>query len=190
MHFSGHLWQTLYRCLCTGITIGVLSIRTTEISPLIADRNPHPDSILWRSEYNHKNSKADILGNQLKYWGRRGIHYHQFLEEGDNTLNLQLAELYRNCILHGGFDPETWLKRYVEVMLTPGWHRDTYAEEYHRAFFDNYSNGKSLFSCGISDYHIGGLSLIPALLASMEALDDTDSSEQLEKSSQPCKTDS
>ena len=104
------------------------------------------------------------------------------MEEGDNTLNLQLAaELYRNYILHGGFDPEIWLKRYVEVMLTPGWHRDTYAEEYHRAFFDNYSNGKSLLSCGISDYHIGGLSLIPALLASMEALDDTDSSDQLEK---------
>ena len=32
-------------------------------------RNPHPDSILWRSEYSPKNSKADILGNQLKYWG-------------------------------------------------------------------------------------------------------------------------
>ena len=75
-------------------------------------RNPHPDSILWRSEYRPNNSKADILGNQLKYWGTRGIHYHQFLEEGDNTLNLQLAaELYRNCILHGGFDPETWLIR-------------------------------------------------------------------------------
>ena len=128
-------------------------------------KNPHPDSILWRSEFKPRNPKADILRNQLKFWGRRGIHYHQFLEAGDNTLNLQLAaELYRNCILHGGFEPETWLKRYVEVMLTPGWHQDTYAEEYHRAFFDNYSNGKSLLTCGISDYHIGGLSLIPALL--------------------------
>jgi len=145
-------------------------------------KNPHPDSILWRSEFKPKNSKANILRNQLKYWGRRGIHYHQFLEAGDNTLNLQLAaELYRNCILHGGFEPQTWLKRYAEVMLTPGWHQDTYAEEYHRAFFDNYSNGKSLLSCGISDYHIGGLSLIPALLASMEALDLNDSSDQLEK---------
>src|SRR5210317_774681 len=65
-------------------------------------KNPHPDSILWRSKYTPRSPKADILGNQAKYWGQRGIHYHQFLEEGDNTLNLQLAaELYRSTILNG-----------------------------------------------------------------------------------------
>ena len=38
-----------------------------------------------------------------------------------------------------------------------------------------------MLSCGISDYHIGGLSLIPALLASLEALDQNDSAYQLDK---------
>ena len=140
----------------------------------------HPDSILWRSSYRPLNSKADILGRQAKYWGQKGVHYHQFLESGDNTLNLQLAsELYRDSIINGGFDPETWLKRYAHVMLTPDWHLDTYAEEYHRAFFTNYAKGKPLQSCGIPDYHIGGLSYIPALLAAMEAIDQIEPSEQL-----------
>ena len=70
-------------------------------------------------------------------------------------------------------------KRYVEVMLW-GWHQDTYVEEYHRSFFNNYASGKPLLSCGIPDYHIGGLSQIPALLASMEALDQNEPSAQLE----------
>lgn len=142
----------------------------------------HPDSILWRSSYNPLNPKADILGRQATYWGKRGVHYHQFLETGENTLNLQLgAELYRDSIINGGFDPETWLKRYTQIMLTPDWHQDTYAEEYHRAFFTNYAKGRSLQSCGISDFHIGGLSFVPALLASMEAIDQNDLSLQLEK---------
>lgn len=142
----------------------------------------HPDSILWRSSYIPHGPKADILGAQTKYWGHRGIHYHQFLEAGDNTLNLQLAaELYRETIINGDFDPETWLNRYAQVMLTPGWHQDTYAEEYHRAFFTNYSKGKPLHSCGIPDYHIGGLSQVPALLAGMEAVVEIQPSEQIEK---------
>ena len=141
----------------------------------------HPDSILWRSQFSPINHKADILGKQAKYWGQKGIHYHQFLDAGDNTLNLQLAaELYRDTIINGSFEKEKWLKRYFQVMLTPEWHNDTYAEEYHRAFFNNYAKGKQLQSCGISDYHIGGLSMIPALLASMEAIDQNDPSDQLE----------
>ena len=59
-------------------------------------------------------------------------------------------------------------------MTTTGWHNDTYVEEYHRSFFNNYQSGKNLSSCGISDFHIGGLSLIPALLAGLEALDIED----------------
>ena len=62
----------------------------------------------------------------------------------------------------------------------PRWHQDTYVEEYHRSFFNNYASGKPLLSCGIPDYHIGGLSQIPALLASMEALDQNEPSAQLE----------
>ena len=138
-------------------------------------KNPHPDSILWRSKYETTNKKDDILHEQSKYWGQKGIHYHQFLKAGENSLNLKLAcELYRTIIKCGEFNIQVWLERYTEVMLTPGWHRDTYAEEYHRAFFKNYARGKKLSNCGIKDIHIGGLSLVPALLAGLEALDKTE----------------
>ena len=134
-------------------------------------RSPHPDSILWRSTYDPIGPKADILKNQAKYWGQRGVHYHQFLQAGENTLNLKLSvELYRWIILRGEFNLNAWLRRYAQVMLTPDWHNDTYAEEYHRKFFTNYARGKALDSCGSEDLHIGALSLIPGLLAGLEAL--------------------
>ena len=138
-------------------------------------KSPHPDSILWRSTYTSKGEKDNILENQIKYWGIKGIHYHQLLRAGENTLNLKLAcELYKTIIKNGEFNLNDWLTRYAEVMTTPGWHNDTYVEEYHRSFFNNYQSGKNLSSCGISDFHIGGLSLIPALLAGLEALDIED----------------
>ena len=59
-------------------------------------------------------------------------------------------------------------------MLTPGWHNDTYIEEYHRAFFQNYGKGKPLRSCGVKDFHIGSLSLLPGLLAGLEAIEQTE----------------
>ena len=50
-----------------------------DFSDYCKPKNIHPDSILWRSKYIPRSPKADILGNQAKYWGQRGIHYHQFL---------------------------------------------------------------------------------------------------------------
>lgn len=133
-------------------------------------RNPHADSILWRSKYQPVNERGDILRDQAVYWGRRGVHYHQFLAAGENTLNFQLArELFRWVVARGGYDPHAWLDRYVECMLTPGWHRDTYVEEYHRAFFTAYAQGKPVERCGIADVHIGGLAQVPALCAALAA---------------------
>lgn len=127
-------------------------------------RNPHPDSILWRSSYQPVNESGNILHHHAEYWGKRGIHYHQFLQAGENTLNFQLArELVRWGEERGGYDPDEWLKRYVDVMRTPGWHRDTCVEEVHRGFFTHVSNGKVLRKCAIRDEHIGGLSQVPAL---------------------------
>ena len=152
-----------------------------EITGYLNPKNTHPDSILWRSVYNPSSANADILHGQKKYWGQRNIHYHQHLRAGENTLNLQLAaELYRHVILTGDFKVEHWLQRYVQVMLTPGWHNDTYAEEYHRSFFTKYSTGKSLLSCGAKDYHIGALSMIPALLAGLEAVGKTGNAHQMD----------
>lgn len=136
-----------------------------------APKNPHPGSILWRSEYRALNEKGDILRDQAAFWGCHGVHYHQFLKPGENTLNFKLArELFTFVRQHGGYDPDAWLERYIGRMLERGWHRDTYVEEYHRAFFTRYSQGKPPRKCGISDEHIGGLATVPALCAALEGV--------------------
>ena len=134
-------------------------------------RNPHPDSILWRSRYHPINELADILHDQAYFWGQKGVHYHQFLEAGENTLNYQLAiELYRWIILRGGYNSREWLEHYIEVMQTSGWHDDTYVEEVHRNFFTQYARGNKPMNCAVKDPHIGALSQVPALIAGLDAL--------------------
>jgi len=138
------------------------------LSEYTEPRNPHPDSILWRSHYKPNSEEADILHDQAKYWGQRGIHYHQFLKAGESTVNLKLAvELYLLISRSGVYDTQAWLERYIELMRTPGWHGDTYVEEYHRGFFERLANGKSPEKCGIRDEHIGGLSQVPALVSAL-----------------------
>jgi len=135
-----------------------------EITGYLAPKNPHSGSILWRSQYTALNEKGEILHDQAAYWGQRDIHYHQFLNAGENTLNFQLAdELVRLCEVAGGYDPDAWLTHYIEFMLTPGNHRDTYVEEYHRGFFTRYAQSKPPRKCAIQDEHIGGLAQVPAL---------------------------
>jgi ADP-ribosylglycohydrolase len=129
-------------------------------------RNPHADSILWRSEYTPLNERGDILREQAQYWGQRGIHYHQFLRAGENTLNLQLAKvLAESLITKGRYDADDYLARYIAFMLTPGQHRDSYVEEYHRKFFTAYARGTAPRKCAGSDIHIGGLAHVGVLCA-------------------------
>lgn len=136
----------------------------------VAPKSPHADSILWRSKYEPLNERGDILREQAQYWGRRGVHYHQFLAAGENTLNFQLSvELFRFLREHGKYDMELWLERYIEFMLTPGKHRDTYVEEYHRGFFTNLARGKKPENCAVDDVHIGGLAQVPALIGAVGA---------------------
>ena len=66
------------------------------VTGYLAPKDPHPDSILWRSAYTPVNKKADILHDQARFWGRPGVHYHQFLQAGENTLNLKLCTLLLN----------------------------------------------------------------------------------------------
>jgi len=135
--------------------------RVTELS---APRNPHADSILWRSSYAAPNEKGEILHDQAKYWGRRGVHYHQFLRAGENTLNMQLAlELLSSLRQCGGYDRGDYTRRYVDFLTVPGRHRDTYLEECHRNFFTKYARGKQPEDCGGEDIHIGGLAHVPLL---------------------------
>jgi len=136
------------------------------VRDFVAPKNPHADSILWRSEYTPLNERGDILHDQARHWGQRGIHYHQFLQAGENTLNLQLAKvLIDSLIERGGYDADDYLQRYIHFMLTPGQHRDTYVEEYHRKFFTAYARGTALRKCAGSDIHIGGLAHVGVLCA-------------------------
>ncbi len=138
------------------------------VDHFIAPRNPHPDSILHRSSYTAPTPETDILHDQAKFWGVRGIHYHQQLQAGENTLNFQLARtLYRQVHTAGRYDAQAWLRLYVDCMRLPNWHKDTYVEEYHRAFFMNLARGRKLENCGIADVHIGGLAPVPALFAAL-----------------------
>jgi ADP-ribosylglycohydrolase len=132
----------------------------------VVPRNPHPDSILWRSTYTPLSERGDILHEQAQYWGQRGIHYHQFLRAGENTLNLQLGRvLIESLIALGRYDAGDYLQRYLDFMLTPGRHRDTYVEECHRKFFTAYARGGAPRKCGGSDIHIGGLAHVGVLCA-------------------------
>lgn len=132
----------------------------------LAPRNPHPDSILWRSSYQALNERGDILHEQAQYWGQRGIHYHQFLHAGENTLNLQLGQvLMESLVARGGYDADDYLARYIDFLLTPGSHRDTYVEECHRKFFASYSRGTAPRKCAGGDIHIGGLAHVGVLAA-------------------------
>ena len=139
------------------------------ISGYLAPKNPHPDSILWRSAYTPINAKGEILHDQAIYWGQRGIHYHQFLQAGENTLNFQLSRiLHDQTLRQGHYDADAWLETYIDLMLTPGRHRDTYVEEYHRHFFTNYARGRKPGACGCQDVHIGGLVPVPALFDALD----------------------
>jgi len=136
------------------------------VTDYLAPKNPHPDSILWRSSYEPLNEQGEILHEQASYWGRPGVHYHQFLQAGENTLNLKLcSELIRSLNERGGYDSNDYLERYIAYMTTPGNHRDTYVEESHRHFFTNYARGLEPRKCGLPEKHIGGLvGLVPIVV--------------------------
>ena len=131
----------------------------------LAPRNPHADSILWRSKYQPASPETDILREQIQFWGQRGIHYHQFLQAGENTLNLQLSQiLFESLVANDGYDQNEYLDRFVTALTKPGHHRDTYVEEYLRHFFKRYAEGVAPAQCGMKEKHIGGLSLIIPLV--------------------------
>mmetsp|Transcript_8311 Transcript_8311/g.14242 ORF Transcript_8311/g.14242 Transcript_8311/m.14242 type:complete len:352 (+) Transcript_8311:331-1386(+) len=137
----------------------------------VSPSKPHPDSIIWRSKYKVIDPKVDILGEQGKLYGRsEGVHYHQILKKGMSTLNLQVAKVLAKTIVEKqGYDRDMYLAAYIEYMLkTPN--KDTYAEVYHREFFENYSLGKPPAQCAGPEGHdtasVGGLvTFLPLLLA-------------------------
>jgi ADP-ribosylglycohydrolase len=137
------------------------------VADYLAPKNPHPDSILFRSNYKALSAKGEILHDQAPYWGREGTryHYHQFLKAGENTLNIKLCSvLIESLNRNGGYEAGDYLDRYIAYMTTPGNHRDTYIEECHRNFFSNYARGIPIRQCGAVEKHIGGLvGMVPVL---------------------------
>jgi len=128
------------------------------VTDYLVPLNLHPDSILWRSNYAASNSRGEILHDQAQYWGQRGIHYHQFLAAGENTLNVKISQLLiESLVQNSDYDPDDFLKKYIHFMTTPGNHRDTYIEECHRNFFANYARDMHPRKCGVDEKHIGGL---------------------------------
>ena len=139
------------------------------VDHFMAPRNPFPNSFMAKASYTPVNEKADILHDQAQFYGQPEIHYHQCLKAGENTLNYQLAKELHSLVKElDGYEADAWLERYIQRMLQPGWHRDTYIEECHRSFFTNYAKGKPPRECGVPDKHIGVLSMVPALLAALE----------------------
>jgi ADP-ribosylglycohydrolase len=128
------------------------------VTDFLAPKATHPDSILWRSSYRAINGRGEILHDQAAYWGRKNVHYHQFLGAGENTLNVRIARLLIDSLeQNGGYRASDFLDRYIAFMTTPGNHRDTYIEECHRNFFTNYARGLPPERCGVEEKHIGGL---------------------------------
>ncbi len=53
------------------------------VTEYVAPRNPHPESILWRSSYQSPNSLGDILHDQAPYWGHP---FRSWLSEPDDMV--------------------------------------------------------------------------------------------------------
>lgn len=131
------------------------------VTDFLPPRNPHPDSIFWRSNWTAPSHELDILGDQRPFWGQRGIHYHQNLAAGENTLTTKIAsEAWDLLHENGSYDSGDFLRRYVALLTHPERHRDTYIEECHRGFFTNLGRGLPLEKCGVQEKHISGLALM------------------------------
>lgn len=117
-------------------------------------RHTHPSSILSLSNTAGSGRTAGsaaagvsvvgnvILHDKLKFWTapRGSVHYHHTLLAGANTLNVLCAVRAARvlssvrCVSDASARAAV-LQDYVQFMTTPGSHRDTYAESFHRGFF-------------------------------------------------------
>lgn len=123
-----------------------------------------------------------ILKGRRQFWGQPGMHYHQGMAAGDNTLNAHCARLIMRLLAAkddpgAGYDQAQFLDEYIDFMTAdPPRHNDTYAESFHRGFFANLAAGKAPKDCAAITHDtpsIGGLVMI-APLALGELLRGTD----------------
>eukprot|EP01134_Creolimax_fragrantissima_P006223 CFRG6223T1 len=112
-----------------------------------APHKNHPDSFL------HHFGQEPVIGSVILHgkkdlWQTPGIHYHEGLKKGENTLNAQLSRVVMQTVIeHGKYDSADFLENYIEFMVNPGNHNDTYADSFHRDFFSNFAKNVSPFEC-------------------------------------------
>lgn len=129
---------------------------------------------------NSKNDNLSIIGGvinhgKLSYWdSNKSIHYHATLQQGENTLEMQIARVLMKSIVanNGQFNEDHFRKAYIDFMTTKGSHNDTYASTCHRMFFANMIfHKKDPKDCPDNDGHnvdtIDGL-ILPSITALAE----------------------
>lgn len=142
----------------------------------------HPSSIMVLHSTRHggrgsQGGQREIVGDVIlkgrrQFWGVPGMHYHQGMQAGENTLNAQCTRvLMRTLTADGGhYHPAHFLRDYIAFMTAePPAHPDTYAESWHRGFFANLESGRPPERCGAVTHDtpsVGGLVSIAALFLS------------------------
>lgn len=135
------------------------------ISDFVQPQFPHPESFLFRTNYEVINEKNEILHGRMDEWRVPGTHYHQNLLAGENALEGRLAQmLVENICDHAAHDEASYRELFLEFMLTPGKHNDTYIPTAYREFFCNYAHGKDIERCGVESVKAGGLTIILPLI--------------------------
>ena len=130
-----------------------------------APNDTHPGSRMTKQTYNPFSGKADVVHDMKEAWMTPGTHVHKSLSPGENTLNLKLAkELMKSMRDQQRFDCEDYTQRYLNMMLTPGAHGDTWVDEAHRSFFNHCAQGKPLEGCGDEDSTLAGVCIALPLL--------------------------
>ncbi|KAG1663735.1 hypothetical protein FOA52_006104 [Chlamydomonas sp. UWO 241] len=151
-----------------------------EIKTYQAPKVKHPGSIMALSNtggHGRGGQEGRTIGDVInhgkhEFWGKPGVHYHQGMAAGDNTLNALCARVVmRGIAAQGTYDWRSTLSSYVSFMTTPGSHNDTYAESFHRDFFSNWANGVPPEECargteGHNTAQIGGFVMLPPVILS------------------------
>lgn len=129
-------------------------------------KSNHPSSRMARETYVPFSDKADIVHTPKKDWKQPGTHVHKDLKPGENTLNLKLARaLFESMAQFGSYNADDYIQRYLNLMLTPGAHGDTWVDENHRQFFNHYAQGMPIAGCGEEDNSLAGVAVaLPILI--------------------------
>ncbi|PSC74603.1 ADP-ribosylation crystallin J1 [Micractinium conductrix] len=145
-----------------------------------APKKVHPGSIMSVSStggHGRGGQSGRIVGDIINHgkhdrWGKPGVHYHEGMAAGENTLNALCARVAtRGIAQRCAWSAEAFLEDYVKFMTTPGSHNDTYAESYHRDFFRNWAAGVPPEKCsqgteGHNTASIGGFVTLPPVILS------------------------